>query len=385
MASVLFGGSLAEADDSLSTLKHHFLASLNHEIRTPLSGILGLADLLLEPSLDAEQRDYVQTARDCALDLLRTLNATLEYSALSAGGLRLEEAEFDPAGVVSSTLAEFAPRAREKGLQLVWRPQPPLPETVLGDAVRFRQLLSCLVDNAVKFTSSGSVEVGLGASTNGNGHVEMSVSVRDTGVGIAPERIREIFESFRQATGGLARTHTGLGLGLAIAERLAELMGGEIRVTSVPGAGSCFCFQAPFRLPAEPAAPEAGAALPARHDHRVLVVEDNLIARKVVTHVLAGSGYQVECAETGREAVDAARRVAYDLILMDLQMPDIDGLEATAAIRELPGYAATPVIAFTANSFSETRALCREHGMQGFLSKPVNAAELLGTIRQFLP
>jgi CheY-like chemotaxis protein len=385
MASALLGGSLTEVDDTLSTLKHQFLASLNHEIRTPLSSIMGITDLLLETRLDAEQQEFVTTARVCAQDLLRILNATLEYSALSAGGLRLEETEFDPADIVAGVLAEFTPRAEEKGLQLFWRPQPPLPEVVVGDAMRFRQLLSCLVDNAVKFTTLGRVEVGLGVDPGGTSHAQMSVSVRDTGAGIAPERIREIFESFRQLSGGLARTHAGLGLGLAIAQKLAEMMGGEIRVASDPGRGSCFSFHAPFRLPAQPAFLPAGEAAPARNDYCVLVVEDNLIARKVVTHVLTRSGYRVECAETGLEAIEAAGRAAYDLVLMDLQMPGIDGLEATAAIRALPGYAATPVIAFTANSFSETRALCREHGMQGFLSKPVNASELLGTIRQFLP
>jgi CheY-like chemotaxis protein len=385
MASVLFGGYRQETDDTLSTLKQQFLASLNHEIRTPLSSILGIADLLLETRLDDEQQEYVSQARGCALDLLRTLNATLEYSALSAGSLRLEDSEFDPAGVAAIAVAEFASRAEDKGLRLVWQPQYPLPEVVVGDAMRFRQLLSCLVDNAVKFTSAGAVEVGLGSQAGDHGAARLSVTVRDSGAGIAPERIREIFESFRQLNGGLSRTHTGLGLGLAIAQKLAEMMGGEIRVASDPGRGSCFTFHAPFRLPAQPAPAPAGAAAPARNGYRVLVVEDNLIARKVVTHVLTGKGYRVECAESGREAIAAAGRAAYDLILMDLQMPDVDGLEAAAAIRALPGYVATPIVAFTANSFSETRALCREHGMQGFLGKPVNASELLGTIRHFLP
>jgi CheY-like chemotaxis protein len=385
MALGAFGGALAETGDNLATLKKQFLASLNHEIRTPLSGILGMTDLLLETRLDAEQQDYVATARNCAHELLNILTATIEYSTLSAGALQLEETEFDAAEVVDSAIREFTPQAFAKGIQLAWRPRPPLPEIVLGDPMRFRQLLTCLVDNAVKFTLSGAVEVSLEVARNGSGRADVSVAVRDTGVGIAPEQIREIFESFRQLSGGLTRTHPGLGLGLAIAQKLAELMQGEIRVTSELGAGSCFRFHVPFRLPPEPAKPGAARAGPSKADYRVLVVDDNLVARKVVTHALTRNGYQVDCAEDGLAALSAARQMSYDLILMDLQMPGIDGLTATDAIRVLPGYAATPVIAFTADSFSETRALCREHGMQGFLTKPVDTAELVSTLRHFLP
>lgn len=385
MALGAFGGALAETGDNLATLKNQFLASLNHEIRTPLSGILGMTDLLLETRLDAEQQDYVATARNCAHELLNILTATIEFSMLSAGALRLEETEFDAAEVVDSAIREFTPQARAKGIQLAWRPRPPLPEIVLGDPMRFRQLLTCLVDNAVKFTLSGAVEVSLEVACNGSGRADVSVAVHDTGVGIAPEQIREIFQSFRQLSGGLTRTHSGLGLGLAIAQKVAELMRGEIRVTSELGAGSCFRFHVPFRLPPEPAKPGAAQAGPSNGDYRVLVVDDNPVACKVVTHALTRNGYQVHCAEDGLAALSAAQQLSYDLILMDLQMPGIDGLTATDAIRVLPGYAATPVIAFTADAFSETRALCREHGMQGFLTKPVDTAELVSTLRHFLP
>lgn len=385
MASSLFDGPLTATDENLSTLKQQFLASLNHEIRTPLSGMMGMIDLLLETGLDAEQRDYALTARSCAQELLGILNATLEYSALAAGGVELEQAEFNLAAVVESAVEEFQARAEEKGLELVWHARRPLPEVVLGDATRLRQLLACLIDNAVKFTSSGRVEVILESAAPANRQAEVTIRVQDTGAGIAPERIREIFESFRQLNGGMARSHRGLGLGLAIVQKLAEMMGGEIRVTSEPGAGSCFSFHVPLRLPSEHGEAGQGAAAAAGRRYRVLVVEDNLIACKVVTHVLSRNGYRVDCAEGGRQAIDRARRNAYDLILMDLQMPGMDGLETTGAIRNLPGYSATPVVAFTANSFSDTRALCREHGMQGFVTKPVDAAELLKTLRQFLP
>ncbi|MDP2998019.1 MAG: response regulator [Bryobacterales bacterium] len=385
MALGSFGGSPAETGDNLATLKNQFLASLNHEIRTPLSGILGMTDLLLETRLDAEQQDYVATARNCAHDLLNILNATLEFSTLSAGDLHLEEAEFDVAEAVDSAIREFTPQAQAKGIQLAWRARPPSPELVLGDPMRFRRLLTCLIDNAVKFTLSGAVEVSLEIVRNGNGRADASVAVRDTGVGIAPDQIREIFESFRQLSGGLTRTHAGLGLGLAIAQKLAELMGGEIRVASELGAGSCFRFDVPFRLPPEAAKPGVARAEPAPGVYRVLVVDDNPIACKVVTRALTRNGYQVDCAEGGGAALSAARQLSYDLILMDLQMPGIDGLTATDAIRVLPGYAATPVIAFTADSLTEARALCRQHGMQGFLTKPVDAAELVSTLRHFLP
>ena len=385
MASGLLGGLLTEKDENLATLKQQFLASLNHEIRTPLSGIMGMTDLLLETPLDAEQQEYVATARTCAQTLLSILNATLEYSVLSSGSLLLEESEFDLVDIVDSAVAEYTPRAEEKGLQLAWRPRLPLPEVVFGDPMRLRQLLACLIDNAVKFTPSGLVEVSLEAATNGNRRADVSLHVRDTGTGIDPARLHEIFESFRQLNGGLSRTHSGLGLGLAIAQKLAEIMKGEIRVTSDLGAGSCFSFHAPFRLPNEPATPPAEPAAQPTRDYRVLVVEDNFIARKVVTHMLIRSGYEVDCVEGGPEAIKATQLTLYDLILMDLQMPGMNGLTATEAIRGLPGYATTPVVAFTANSFSDTRALCREYGMQGFLSKPIDAAELLSTMRHFLP
>ncbi len=385
MALGSFGGSLAETGDNLATLKNQFLASLNHEIRTPLSGILGMTDLLLETRLDTEQQDYVATARNCAQDLLNILNATLEFSTLSAGSLQLEETEFDVAQVVDSAIREFTPQAQAKGIQLAWQGRPPSPELVLGDPMRFRRLLTCLIDNAVKFTPSGAVDVTLEVTRNGSGHADASVAVRDTGVGIAPEQIREIFESFRQLSDGLTRTHAGLGLGLAIAQKLAELMGGEIRVTSELGAGSCFRFDVPFRLASEPAKPSVARAEPSPGVYRVLVVDDNPIACKVVTHALTRNGYQVDCAEGGRAALSAARQSSYDLILMDLQMPGVDGLTATDAIRVLPGYADTPVIAFTADSPTETRALCRQHGMQGFLTKPVDNVELISTLRHFLP
>jgi CheY-like chemotaxis protein len=385
MASSLFDGPLIESNENLTTLKQQFLASLNHEIRTPLSGIMGMIDLLQETSLDSEQRDYVSTTRACAVELLSILNATLEYSALAAGSLGLEQSEFNLVAAVDGAVEEFATRARDKGLSLDWQPRWPLPEVVLGDPARLRQLLACLIDNAIKFTPSGGVEVVLEAAATENRHADVAIQVRDTGIGIASNRIHEIFESFRQLNGGLARSHTGLGLGLAIAHKLAEMMGGEIRVSSELGSGSAFTFHVPVRLPQEQSLAGAGAGGAAEHDYTVLVVEDNLIARKVVTHVLTRNGYRVDCAEGGKEAVAASRRTSYDLILMDLQMPEMDGLAATVAIRSLPGYAATPVIAFTANSFSDTRAHCRENGMQGFLTKPVDAAELLNTLRRFLP
>src|SRR5512140_3277074 len=184
MALGSYGGSLAETGDNLATLKNQFLASLNHEIRTPLSGILGMTDLLLETRLDAEQQDYVATARNCAQDLLNILNATLEFSTLSAGSLQLEETEFDVAQVVDSAIREFTPQAQAKGIQLAWRLRPPSPEIVLGDSMRFRRLLTCLIDNAVKFTLSGAVDVTLEVARDSSGRADASVAVRDTGVGI---------------------------------------------------------------------------------------------------------------------------------------------------------------------------------------------------------
>jgi signal transduction histidine kinase/ActR/RegA family two-component response regulator len=371
--------------EELTNLKVRFLAVLNHEIRTPLSGIMGMTDLLLETRLDEEQREYVSAARDCAETLFDVLNATLEYSALSSGRVRLEEAEFRVADVVSSALAEHQHKAEAKGLRLYCTLEPAVPETVVGDGVRLRQVLSHLVSNGIKFTPMGEVEARVSAATTADGRIRLRIQVRDTGIGIAADQLAHIFDSFHQLDSGLARTYNGLGLGLALVEKLTLLMHGRIWAESAVSEGSSFFVEVPFHLTEQQSPPSLqNEVLEPSATARVLLVEDNDVAQRIFTHVLRRGQYMVECASCGADAVRAATRRHYDLILMDLQMPGIDGIEATRQIRRLPGYHATPVLALTANASEDHRRLCMDNGMQAYLVKPIASDDLLNAVAQHL-
>jgi CheY-like chemotaxis protein len=360
----------------IDRLKGTFLANLNHEIRTPLSGIMGMTDLLLETRLDEEQQDYVATVRLCAENLFHLLNATLEYSALTAGHLKLDETEIVLSELVDSALAKEREKAEVKGLKLTATLDAALPQTMIGDATRIQDLLGHLLDNAIKFTHRGSVDLKL----TREGQV-LRIEVRDTGIGIEPERRARIFESFHQVDSGLSRNYPGLGLGLALVQKLLALMGGEITAESEPERGSTFTVRLPIRLPA-PARDKTTrhfAGAPA-----ILAVEDNPVGLMVLRHALKGRAVNVDTATDGAEAIQAAAARHYDLILMDLQMPHMDGLEATAAVRLLPGYDKVPILALTANYSDEIRQQCQQHGMQDFLSKPVTPPALWSAVSRWL-
>jgi CheY-like chemotaxis protein len=366
----------------LDQLKGLFLASLNHEIRTPLSGIMGMADLLLETSLDDEQREYVNAARLCAESLFEILNATLQYSSLEAGQFSLDESEFSLKEMLDSALNQHALRASAKGLRLFSTLEAGLPETMLGDAPRVRELLGHLIANAIKFTHSGSVEVRVMLDRRPGEANRLLIEVRDSGIGIPPDSLDSIFDSFRQVDGGLSRTYPGLGLGLALVRKLASLMNGRIEVESTPGKGSTFTVRLPIRQAAEPPVETV-------HSRRgsqplILAVEDNPVGQTVLRHALERRSVQVDCAMSGFEALDLAAKKRYDLVLMDLQMPEMDGLQTTEAMRKLPGYDSVPILALTANSSDEIRQRCREVGMQAFLSKPIEMAELWSLVSKFL-
>ena len=367
-------------NDELSELKGQFLASLNHEIRTPLSGILGMSDLLLETPLTEEQKEYVDATRLCAENLLEILNATLEYSALSANHIHLEEEEYPLLETLEGVVAQFAFKAKAKGLELRHSFDRNLPEAVIGDALRLRQLVWHLVANAVKFTNKGEVEIRASASQTDRGRGEVSIQVSDTGIGIPASHLNTIFESFRQLETGLSRNYPGLGLGLAVAQKLAILLDGDLAVQSEPGKGSTFSLRLPVRLPVET---QLRPVLQRVRGH-LLVVDDDSVAQTIASHVLRRHDYDVECVCNGPAAIDKVSRATFDLILMDLQMPGMDGFQTAKYIRAIPAYAETPIIAVTANCSSDYRDRCMQTGMQGFLAKPVQSRELVKAVERHL-
>ena len=363
-------------------LADQFLACLNHGIRTPLTGIIGMVDLLVETPLSPEQTEYVETLRLCAAELLEMLNSALDYTALQAGELTLEKSEFNLPEALAAIVNEFRPKAADKRLTLTCRLDEHLPAVAVGDAQRLRQMLAPLLSNAIKFTHQGGVEVSATLERRIPEGDRLLIRVADTGSGIPEESLETIFEAFRTLEGGLARSQNGLGLGLAIARRLAELMGGEIHVASRPGLGTTFEVSLPLERPGTRSTEreEAAPAAPAR----ILLVEDNEVARRILTHMLRRGGYEVDCATGGRQGIEAAAARRYDLILMDIQMPDVDGLAATFAIRELAGYAETPIVAVTANYSEEFKRACRQAGFADFLAKPVDSRQLLATVARLL-
>jgi len=370
--------------DEIQQLKGQFLTSLNHEIRTPLTGILGMTDLLAETTLSAEQREYLEITRSCADTLYDILSATLEYASLSAGNTRAERSPFQVVRAVDALAAEYEAKARAKGLDFELRLDRSLPDLISGDEVRFRRLISQLLSNATKFTPTGHVSLSVRRHRELDQAGEwIEIIVADTGIGIAPEMRERIFESFEQLEGGLSRQYQGLGLGLALVRELTQLLGGDVRMESELGKGSSFIV----RLPLIPADDVLGSANPRnlrQGKPRILLVEDNKVSQMIVVHMLERNDFEADCADNGMAALKAASGYRYDLVLMDLQMPGMDGFEATHRLRRLPGYESVPILALTANSSSEFYELCRQHGMQAFLSKPVQSQELIQTVHQYL-
>ncbi len=383
--------------ESVARAKAEFLATMSHEVRTPLNGVLGIADLLLDTPLDPEQRDYAETIVRSGQSLLTILNDVLDLSKIEAGRLKLELIPFDPVRTVTDVIAVFAPSASAKGLAMDAAVADEVPRDLIGDPGRLRQVLMNLVGNALKFTDSGRirVELGLGAGEDSEAkpgdEVVLEVAVIDTGIGMSADEQARLFQPFMQADESMTRRFGGTGLGLAICRRLVEMMGGGIRVQSTPGVGSRFAFSvrcgraAPGSAQTDPMRP----ALEPRFAGRVLVVEDNPINRRVARANLGRLGLEVLEAGDGAQALEVLARETVDLVLMDLQMPVMDGLEATRRIRaaEAEGRLAgrRPIVAITANAMREALDDCRTAGMDGFLPKPFQRQQLFEILTRWLP
>ncbi len=343
---------------------------MSHEIRTPLNGILGVADLLGDTGLTAEQEAFARTIRESGRHLLALLNDVLDFSKIDSGALELECAPFAPRIVLETVQAMMVRQAEEKGLRLRAEASAAVPALVLGDAQRLRQVLLNLVGNAVKFTRAGEVGVTLDAAPVASGW-RLDGVVRDSGIGIEAGMLGRLFREFTQVDGSVTRRFGGTGLGLAICRRLVEAMGGSITAESVPGAGSTFRFSVTVgTAPAEAAAPVWPAAAPGRL--RVLVAEDNEVNRMVATKLLERDGHMVQAVQDGAAALAAVRGGDFDLVLMDVMMPVMDGLAATQAIRTLAGAAGlVKVIGLTASASRGDEDACRAAGMDGFVPKPI--------------
>jgi signal transduction histidine kinase/DNA-binding NarL/FixJ family response regulator len=368
-----------EAAEAASRARSQFLAVMSHEIRTPLNGILGFAELLGDTGLSAEQENYARTIRDLGGHLLALLNDVLDFSKIDSGTLELECAPFAPRAVLEMVRAMVARQAAGQGLVLRIEAAPSVPDRVLGDAQRLRQVLLNLVGNAVKFTTAGEVEVSLEASPAGTGW-RLDGVVRDTGIGIEADVLARLFREFTQADGSTTRRFGGTGLGLAICRRLLEAMGGSISAESRPGAGSTFRFSLPVGTAPAEAAPASRPV--ATHGRlRVLVAEDNQVNQVVAARMLERQGHQVLAVADGAAALAAVRGGGFDLVLMDVMMPVLDGLAATRAIRALPGAAGqVKVIGVTAGASREDEAACRAAGMDGFAVKPIALDRLIDEI-----
>ena len=375
--------------EAATRAKSEFLAAMSHEVRTPLNAILGMTGLLLDSTLQREQRDYAETVRAQASTMVTLINDILDFSKIEAGRLDLEAIPFQPSALCAEVVDLLSFRAKEKGIGLDYPRGPGDDGSFLGDPGRIRQILLNLVGNAVKFTGEGQVELRCAVENTGeNGQIRFTV--RDSGVGIPAEAQHKLFQAFAQGERSTTRRFGGTGLGLAISRQLVELMGGSIGFESEEGAGATFWVlltlpRSRVMPPQSPRGKSADDAEPGlRVDARVLLVEDNPVNQKVAMLQLERMGCSVDLATNGLEAIDAYKRLEYDIILMDCQMPEMDGFEATRMIRtlEVPGKR-TPVIALTANAMKGDRDRCFASGMDDYLAKPVERRELARTLKRW--
>ncbi|MEJ0015755.1 MAG: ATP-binding protein [Acetobacteraceae bacterium] len=374
-----------DAAESGARARSQFLAVMSHEIRTPLNGIIGAAGLLMDRRFDAEEFHYVQIIRQSGDHLLQLVNDILDFSRLDASCVELDEVPFDVRATIAGAVDMLTTAAQQKGLDLALTIADDVPPRVVGDPGRLRQILLNLTGNAVKFTERGAVRIDVSAAGDAPHRVRLTVAIGDTGIGIPAEALPHLFDEFSQVDGSISRRFGGSGLGLAISRRLVERMGGSVSVQSVVGEGSTFRFdillkEAPMEV--SESGEEATVANPPLSRLRILLAEDNGTNRLVASRMIERMGHRVDAVADGTEAVQAVRSIPYDVVLMDLMMPEMDGLTATKLIRAEPGpVGRTPIIGLTANAEQGREAACRDAGMNAFVSKPAPFEQLAAAIQ----
>ncbi len=411
------------AAEEANSAKSQFLANMSHEVRTPMNAIVGMIDMTLDTQLTDEQRDNMNTAKEAAENLLNLLNDILDLSRVESGKMRLEEIDVNAPNLVKSICKGLSVLARNKNLELVWKVDDGVPYLVKGDPVRLRQIIINLVNNAIKFTSQGKIEITVqnlirpqGLVQNGEESCELRFAVSDTGIGIPKDKQAAIFEVFTQADDSVTRKYGGTGLGLAISKRLVEMMGGRIWVESEVNQGSTFYFTAVFKVKqkdvprlspidldprrrlapislepsAAPAVGPTGSAVagPPVSDLklRVLLAEDNLVNQKIAVKIIEKRGWTVKVVEDGQQAVDILEKESFDVVLMDVQMPVVDGFKATQLIRlqEHQIGKHTPIVAMTAHAMEGDEKRCLDAGMDGYIAKPIDRSKLFETIESLV-
>ena len=384
-----------EAAEAANQAKSSFLANMSHEIRTPLHAIQGLTHLLRQEATEARSRERLDKVSGAASHLLSIIDDILDLSKIEEGKITLERVEFDVQGVFREACAMVADRLESKGVAFEVELSG-LPQRLRGDGMRLRQIVLNFLSNAVKFTAAGRVRLVGSVASSDASTTRLRIEVSDTGIGLTAEQRARLFRPFEQADASITRKYGGTGLGLVISRRLAALMGGEIGCESEAGRGSTFWVEVPLGTAATGAPAGLGAtvapasaldtyaALLREHPKRFLLVEDNELNREVATELLSTEGLTVDAANDGLEALERARQARYDLVLMDLHMPRLNGLDATRRLRTLEGYETTPILAMTASAFDDDRAACRQAGMDDFVSKPVEPDKLYATLLRWL-